>query len=243
MPAQIDKACFDRILSPAAGEQALQKAVQRKLAPQRSFLEAAVLNRNLWQPGVTLRVRFLDGLPEVQEKVQRFAQGWTEFVNLALDFGDAADAEIRISFRFNGSWSLVGTDSLGASLDEPTMNFGWLTPETPDDEYSRVVLHEFGHALGMIHEHQNPVAGIHWNKEAVYRALGGPPNNWPRATVDHNVFETYGRDITQFTQFDPESIMLYFFPKEWTTDGMEFRQNTVLSNTDKGFMRSRYPGR
>jgi serralysin len=39
---------------------------------------------------------------------------------------------------------------------KPTMNYGWMTPDSSDDEVHRVVAHEFGHALGLIHEHQNP---------------------------------------------------------------------------------------
>jgi hypothetical protein len=39
------------------------------------------------------------------------------------------------------------------------------------------VIHEFGHALGLIHEHQNPSGGIQWNKPVVCRYYEGPPNN------------------------------------------------------------------
>jgi len=44
----------------------------------------------------------------------------------------------------------------------PTMNFGWLNEDSDEDEYSRVVLHEFGHSLSCIHEHQHPANGIPW---------------------------------------------------------------------------------
>ena len=78
------------------------------------------------------------------------------------------DAQIRISFKEEGSWSYLGKDALQIAAGKPTMNYGWLTPDSQDQEYSRVVLHEFGHALGAIHEHQAPGVTIPWDKTAVY---------------------------------------------------------------------------
>ena len=40
------------------------------------------------------------------------------------------------------------------------MNYGWIDADSPEEELRSVVLHEFGHALGLIHEHQNPLSGI-----------------------------------------------------------------------------------
>ena len=77
---------------------------------------------------------------------------------LRFEWVESGPAEIRIAFRQgNGSWSHLGTFCRQITDDdEPTMNYGWLTPDSDDVELRSVVLHEFGHALGLIHEHQNP---------------------------------------------------------------------------------------
>lgn len=43
----------------------------------------------------------------------------------------------------------------------------------PDD--GGPAAHEFGHALGLAHEHQNPAGGIEWNEEVILRNLMGRP--------------------------------------------------------------------
>ncbi len=85
------------------------------------------------------------------------------------------DADIRVAFQQgNGSWSYLGTVCRQIRVDQPTMNYGWLTPDSTDDELRRVVLHEFGHALGLIHEHQSPNRPISWSRAAVIAELSGP---------------------------------------------------------------------
>ena len=51
----------------------------------------------------------------------------------------------------------------------------------------------------------------------------------------------YSKEQTQFTTFDPKSIMLYSFPKEWTLNNMEFTTNSALSDTDKSYIAASYP--
>ena len=200
------------------------------------------MRSKIWEPaGRTLRVRFLDGEPTVQQKVIRFAQEWRASANIQFDFGDHATAEIRISFQLPGSWSFIGTDALGVPASEPTMNFGWLTLGTPNDEVRRVVLHEFGHALGLIHEHQNPAATIPWNRAAVYDYYAGPPNNWTPAQVETNLFQTYAAELTQHSAFDPHSIMLYPIPAEFTQGGFCVGLNQTLSALDRAYIAAWYP--
>jgi serralysin len=204
---------------------------------------AALVKDAKWASGSIITVSFLDGDPGVQQRVQAVAEEWTTpaLANLTLDFRkNAPDAMIRISFQHDGSWSTIGTTCRQVPKGQATMNYGWLTPESTDDELRRVVLHEFGHALGLIHEHQNPAGGIKWNKEAVYRELSGPPNNWSREVIDHNMFEPYERAETNFTELDPQSIMMYPFPARWTTDGFSVGLNNELSRKDKEFIHEEY---
>lgn len=182
-----------------------------------------------WMNGSTLRVKFLSGTPAEQATAREQAGWWAAVANLKFDFNDDANAEIRISFDPNdGAWSYVGTDCRGIPTSEATMNLGFLDGGT--------AAHEFGHAIGLAHEHQNPEGGIQWNEQVVLRELAGPPNSWDDATIRHNVLEKYRADQVNGTAFDPESIMLYFFPASWTTNGVETRANEKLSRMDKDFI-------
>jgi hypothetical protein len=206
--------------------------------------KAALLNEFRWEPGTRVKVRFLEGDSDLQRRVAAVAKEWTgqEMANMSLQFVDSRDADVRIAFeQGNGSWSYLGTMCHEIAPSEPTMNYGWLTPTTDDDEVRRVVLHEFGHALGLIHEHQNPQNGISWNKAAVIHDLSGPPNNWDLATIESNMFKHYKKSEVTATDVDKDSIMLYPIPKAWTTDGFSAGLNGELSDTDKTFIRKAYP--
>ena len=66
--------------------------------------------------------------------------------------------------------------------------------------------------------------------------LAGSPNFWDAETTRNNVLFRYAADRINGTAFDPESIMLYAFPAEWTTNGIATQANDVLSKTDKSFI-------
>ncbi len=228
--AQIDKVCFDRILPSNLYRPPAGRMLTLAKGPARAAFEIA----KLWTSGKTLHIRFLNGTAQQKQIVKQFAPQWTEHANLKFVFDDAPTAEIRIAFNDEGAWSYIGTDALGIPKDQPTMNFGW--------QDGGVVLHEFGHMLGMIHEHQNPNGNsIVWNEPAVIKALSGPPNNWDLATIRHNMFDKYNQTQINGSQLDPASVMLYSFPAEWTLNGFHSAPNEVLSQIDMAFAKKVYP--
>jgi hypothetical protein len=205
--------------------------------------EIALLTLKKWENGRKVGVKFLDGSKTQKAKTQKHAEVWEQFANINFDFSAAAKPEIRISFKEQGSWSALGTDCLITSAfpkTKPTMNYGWLKDDTDDQEWRRVVLHEFGHALSAIHEHQNPNGGIKWNLKDVYRVFSGPPNNWTKQQIDFNIVQKYSLDQLNSTAFDPKSIMLYSFPGSLIVGGVGTRNNTDISETDKKFIAEMY---
>jgi len=222
--------CYDRILPKDLARPLPVRVLDTRDGEQARSVVPDI--RKLWVNGSTLRVRFLGGSAQDRALVREQAGWWTEHANLKFDFKDALDGDIRIAFDTgDGAWSYIGTDATSIPQDQPTMNLGFLDGGT--------AAHEFGHAIGLGHEHQNPEGGIEWNEAVVIRDLGGPPNRWTPQQVRHNVLDKY--QVNQFlhgSDFDPHSIMLYAFPGTWTKSGQGTKSNHVLSETDKAFIAS-----
>lgn len=219
---QRPKVCIDRILP---------QELHRPQTTRRSggVLRAMSPIGKSWMNGSTLHVRFIGGTAKQRAIVREQAGWWSAVCNLKFVFDDAPNAEIRIAFDPNdGAWSYVGTDCRSIPLDQPTMNLGFLDGGT--------AAHEFGHAIGLAHEHQNPRGGIQWNEEVVIKELAKSPNFWDEATARHNVLKKYEANQIKATEFDPDSIMLYFFPASWTKNGIATKANEVLSAMDKAFV-------
>jgi hypothetical protein len=198
---------------------------------------AASAHGKLWPNGTVLHVRFLGGTAADHAKIERWAMAWSRYANISFVFDDSPNAEIRISFdESSGSWSYVGRDSVAivGNTDAATMNLAWV------DEAN--VLHQFGHVLGLQHEHQNPFEPVPWDREAVYATFTAPPYSWNRETIEFNILRPYPRDAYPIAKpFDPQSVMLYAFADDLTEGDVRLVAGTRLSDGDKTFIAKLYP--
>lgn len=207
---------------------------------------ARAAQKNHWSQK-ELRVSFLDGPTELRKEIFRIAKIWTQYADIRFVHEDGdPQAEIKITFNLSGAlsghWSYVGTDSLKRTTRQ-TMNLQF-TPNQNLGENTYefgVVLHEFGHALGCVHEHLSPANGIQFDERETIsyfkRRFG-----WTEAEIRRNVLDRYNaRDLIRFSEFDPKSIMIYAIPAEITMDKKAVKGNNSLSETDIKFIKLLYP--
>ena len=250
--------CFERIIPDELDpEQHVRRALRndfvqasggaKTLNPEDVAHHArmALVVTKKWAPGSTLVCSFLDGTAKMRKKVRTLAVEWQKYANIKLKFVSKGSAQVRISFYADaGSWSAVGRDALNTEyfpLHQPTMNFGWVRDDSDPVEDRAVILHEFGHALGCIHEHQAPTFNRKWNEAEVMKYFRGPPNFWDDDAIRSNVLSKYSPKGIKATVFDPKSIMLYAFDAGLFADGRgPTNENTQLSPTDRTMIEKMY---
>lgn len=207
------------------------KPVHGQEKPYISSLNGYVWNKNI------LNVKFLDGDPNVQARVRESVKEWEKSCAVRFNFGNFVDPDITISFQNEGFWSNIGSDSKGRY---PSMSLTGVSINMSEDDFNSVVLHEFGHALGFVHEHQTPGFNIPWDVDRVeryYRIRYG----WDPKMVYDNVIFKYEFNEVNGTAFDSKSIMVYAIPKGLTVDrSFSVDWTYKLSENDKKIVAQRY---
>jgi hypothetical protein len=257
-----DDVVLDALPDSVLAGMEIRRAWFKRLPQSTGGLEFVVADLQRWAPGQAVRVAFLGGTATLHKDIADATTQITQSCNLKLDFGldpqtgtyrtwsetdTTHAAEIRVSFDQGGYFSLVGTDSIDTGAGAPggpvggrpgqrSLNLGGFPMQRPQN-WRGVVRHEFLHALGFHHEHQNMrgpcEADFRWDDDqgyepttdsdsryvtdsvgrrpGIYSYLAGYPNFWTKPKIDFNLRTTDDPSAVAST-FDRASVMLYRFP-------------------------------
>lgn len=232
----------------------LEKTVYqvRKALRQKHTLSTRSIGlpETFWAPGQTLGVSFR-GAPEesLKQAIMNAAAQWLDHANLTFELREDNDSSAEIYIETDAPETLNQSDygKYRPDPDGETMTLG-IKPGHP--RFELTVLHEFGHALGLYHEHQHPEANIPWDLDAVREYVAAKFTQEEREdpafaeTLERLIRQNY-LPITYETittlRYDKQSIMHYAIDQSLTLTDWSSDWNFQLSDKDKQFISMIYP--
>jgi serralysin len=163
-----------------------------------------------------------------------------------LDTSDFFDYSYYINdIKTKGSFYLYLANTLGRNMTNytyaqfyPDLIFYPASKVYIEKRIRRKSQHEFGHALGLLHEQSYP-GGIKWNRDTIYKYYARM--GWSKKQVDFNVLEVADQFYTNGTSYDPKSIMHYPVQSWQTLNGFSVEESTTISDGDKKLISALYP--
>ncbi|XP_064383859.1 uncharacterized protein LOC135332881 isoform X2 [Halichondria panicea] len=215
---------------------------------------AHVDREKIWKGRETLNVYFMN--PDVLDNWKSRGEpmnfntvlAWARVWNVSI-FSDAIPslawrekaekADVRVKFsETGGNWSMVGRDAETVTdMSKPTMVLNLLGHSAELQE--SLVIHEFGHALGLEHEHQRSdfwdVVGKHIDMDTM------KDDTFVNPRQENDGGQSFGKDwlklekktmpMESVPEYDPDSIMHYSFKVKWIRDKAHRSAESIGSDT------------
>lgn len=174
-----------------------------------------------YEPGDRFTVQ-INGPSDFKKQVQHVLETKVfPYVNLAFEIVDR-DGACLIDDR----WASGGV-CMGSGTRNPTLHLS--------NHTQFLIVHEFGHALGMMHEMRSPSVGLTWVKSAL------------QAKYASGNLDTYRQIMKQFNPdkvvalpFDETSVMGYPLPASSNKQGVEIKPSNEFTALDKKWLRMTY---
>ncbi len=255
MPAKTKKSpvfvpCCELCLPPELAAEGMRCAAAENPAnvPPAAGLGAlpvarvAMLTAKYWGPKglADVGVQFLEQTAQATKtKILAFANKWGQYGNIRYR-ETTQTGDVRLTLAGGGYASYVGTDNRAIPSTQPTMWLQGFTASTSDAEYDRVVTHEFGHQVGLIHEHKRPdlVKKLDPQKAIkYYRQTQG----WTQQQVIQQVLSPENEAELTSTPVEDTSVMCYTVPGTVTYDGKSIPGGSKITASDGAFVARQYP--
>lgn len=188
----------------------------------------------LWNNGQNIKIKFLNGSKALQQRVKSIAKQWEKYANIHFDFIDTEGSYVRLQFNdlgfissFPGSLSIrIPQSELTAIMDSTAMNYPQL--------FKGLVLHLFGHILGLNDEVGLPKDGNEFNIDTLKAMFTNEDNR-------NAYLDKYSINRLNSIKYDSQSIMLTCLPKYIASNYPIKKWNIKISESDKKLISLWYP--